>query len=110
MPPEAIRQRVNEVVAQFHLEALMNRSVFKLSGGEKQRVAFAAACMLKPRLLVLDEPTSNLDAAAIVQFHDMISAMKQSGVTIVLAEHRLAWITDLVDRYFFFENGRLSAE
>ena len=110
MPPETIRQRVNEVVEQFHLEALMNRSVFKLSGGEKQRVAFAAACMLKPRLLVLDEPTSNLDAAAIVQLHDMISAMKQAGVTIVLAEHRLAWITDLVDRYFFFEEGRLSAE
>ena len=110
MPPEAIRQRVNEVVEQFHLEALMDRSVFKLSGGEKQHVAFAAACMLKPRLLVLDEPTSNLDAAAIVQLHDMISAMKQAGVTIVLAEHRLAWITDLVDRYFFFEEGRLSVE
>ncbi len=109
MPPEAIRQRVHEVVARFHLEALMDRSVFKLSGGEKQRVAFAAACMLGPKLLVLDEPTSNLDAAAIAQLHDMIAAMKQAGMTIVLAEHRLAWVRDLADRYFFFENGRLSA-
>ena len=110
MPPEAIRRRVQEVVTQFQLEPLMDRSVFQLSGGEKQRVAFAAACMLKPKLLVLDEPTSNLDAAAIVQLHDMIAQMKQAGVTIVLAEHRLAWVTDLVDRYFFFEEGRLSAE
>lgn len=46
MPPTAIRQRVQEVVAQFHLEALMDRSVFKISGGEKQRVAFAAAVCL----------------------------------------------------------------
>ena len=109
MPPAAIRQRVQEVVAQFHLETLMDRSVFKLSGGEKQRVAFAAACMLGPRLLVLDEPTSNLDAGAILQLHDMIAAMKQAGVTIVLAEHRLAWVQDVADRYFFFEAGRLSA-
>lgn len=109
MPPAAIRQRVHEVVERFHLEVLMDRSVFQLSGGEKQRVAFAAACMLGPRLLVLDEPTSNLDAGAIEQLHDMIAAMKQAGVTIVLAEHRLAWVTDLVDRYFFFEEGKLSA-
>ena len=102
-------QRVQEVVAQFHLEALMDRSVFKISGGEKQRVAFAAACMLGPKLLVLDEPTSNLDAGAIRQLHDMIAAMKQVGMTIVLAEHRLAWVQDVVDRYFFFEAGQLTA-
>ena len=110
MPPAAIRKRVAEVVAQFGLEDLMDRSVFKLSGGEKQKVAFAAACMLGPKLLVLDEPTSNLDAGVIRQLHDMIAAMKQAGVTIVLAEHRLAWIGDVVDKYFFFEEGRLAAQ
>ena len=109
MEPAAIRQRVQQVVQQFHLEPLMDRSVFQLSGGEKQRVAFAAACMLGPKLLVLDEPTSNLDARAITQLHDMIAAMKKAGVTIVLAEHRLAWVQDVADRYFFFEAGRLSA-
>lgn len=110
MEPQVIRRRVDEVVEQFQLGPLMDRSVFKLSGGEKQRVAFAAACMLGPRLLVLDEPTSNLDAAAIAQLHDMIAVMKRQGVTVVLAEHRLAWITDLADRYFFFAAGRLAAQ
>lgn len=110
MPPEQIRSRVDEVTAQFGLEALMNRSVFRLSGREKQRIAFAAACMLKPGLLVLDEPTSNLDAVAVSQLHDMIAAMKKNGTTIIIAEHRLAWITDLADRYLFFEEGRLVAE
>ena len=110
MEPAKIRERVQEVVAQFHLEKLMNRSVFALSGGEKQQVAFAAACMLKPKLLVLDEPTSNLDSKAIDRLHDMISVMKQAGVTVVLAEHRLAWMSDLADRYLFFEKGNLCAD
>ena len=108
MPSAEIRRRVQETAQRFGLTNLLGRSIFRLSGGEKQRIAFAAACMLGPRLLVLDEPTSNLDAAAIVQLHDMIAAMKQAGVTIVLAEHRLAWITDLVDRVFYFADGRLA--
>ena len=110
LPPETIRARVAETARKFHIEPLMGRSVFKLSGGEKQQVAFAAACMLNPKLLVLDEPTSNLDAAAITRMHDMVATMKQCGVTVVLAEHRLAWITDLVDRYFYFADGVLTAQ
>ena len=105
MPSTEIRSRVQDCARRFGLTGLMDRSIFRLSGGEKQRIAFATASMLGPRLLVLDEPTSNLDAGAIVQLHDMIAAMKEAGVTIVLAEHRLAWITDLADRYFFFEEG-----
>lgn len=110
LPPETIRARVAETARKFHIEPLMDRSVLKLSGGEKQQVAFATACMLGPKLLVLDEPTSNLDAAAITRMHDMVATMKQCGVTVVLAEHRLAWITDLVDRYFYFADGALTAQ
>ena len=110
MPSAEIRSRVQDCARQFDLTGLMDRSIFRLSGGEKQRIAFAAASMLGPRLLVLDEPTSNLDAGAIVQLHDMIAVMKRQGVTVVLAEHRLAWITDLADRYFFFAAGRLAAQ
>ena len=109
MPSAEIRSRVQDCARRFGLTGLMDRSIFRLSGGEKQRIAFAAASMLGPRLLVLDEPTSNLDAGAIVQLHDMIAAMKQVGMTIVLAEHRLAWVQDVVDRYFFFEAGQLTA-
>lgn len=108
MPAAEIRRRVADCAERFGLQELLDRSIFQLSGGEKQRIAFAAACMLGPRLLVLDEPTSNLDQNAIVQLHDMIAAMKAAGVTIVIAEHRLAWITDVVDRYFLFEHGALT--
>ena len=64
-PSDEIKKRVNECVQRFQLDGLMNRNIFKLSGGEKQRVAFAASTMLDPKILVLDEPTSNLDASAI---------------------------------------------
>ena len=107
MSSAKISERMEEVVSQFHLENLIDRNVFELSGGEKQRLAFAVACMLKPELLVLDEATSNLDADAITQLHDMIAIMKQQGVTVVMAEHRLAWIQDLADWYLYFDHGRL---
>lgn len=104
---EEIRERVSECAQRFQIEKLMDRSLFHMSGGEKQRIAFAAANMLHPEILVLDEPTSNLDYAAIERLHDMILKMKQQGITIVLAEHRLAWLRDIADKYCYFDNGTL---
>ena len=88
MEPQAIRRRVDEVVEQFQLGPLMDRSVFKLSGGEKQRVAFAAACMLGPRLLVLDEPTNHLDIMSKEILEDALNGYEG---TILYVSH---------DRYF----------
>lgn len=108
MTSSDIQKRVTECTAEFGLEHLLGRSIFKLSGGEKQRIAFGAACMLHPKLLVLDEPTSNLDYKAIKELHDMIEKKKADGVTIIIAEHRLAWIADLADHFCFFEDGKLT--
>lgn len=107
MPGNEIRQRIENCAEKYGLKKLLDRSIFHLSGGEKQRIACGAATMLEPKLLVLDEPTSNLDQSAIVELHDMLKIMKQEGVTIVLAEHRIAWAKDLVDSYYFFEDGEL---
>ena len=97
-----------EVAASFGITHLLDRSIFRLSGGQKQRIAVAAACMLRPRLLVLDEPTSNLDAQAMADLNAMLAQIKASGVTIVVAEHRLAWCVDLADRYVLFDSGRIA--
>ena len=107
MSSDKIRKRVEACAKEFGLEEMLDRSIFKLSGGEKQKIAFGTACMLHPKLLVLDEPTSNLDYQAIQELHDMIAKKKAEGVTIVIAEHRLAWIRDLVDTYCYFEDGEL---
>ncbi len=105
--PDEIMARVEACAKKYGLEKLLDRSIFRLSGGEKQKIAFGAATMLSPKLLVLDEPTSNLDAGAVSALHDMIVEMKNEGMTIVLAEHRLAWAQDFVDEYYFFEGGKL---
>ncbi len=105
--PHEIADRVKACAKKYGLEGLLDRSIFRLSGGEKQKIAFGAATMLLPRLLVLDEPTSNLDAGAVAALHDMIVEMKGEGMTIVLAEHRLAWALDFVDEYYFFKDGQV---
>ena len=107
MPPEEIRRRVMDCAREFHLEELLDRSIFRLSGGEKQQIAFGAACVLGPRLLVLDEPTSNLDGGAILRLREMILKMKQLGLTVVIAEHRLAWLKGVADQCYYFDGGRL---
>lgn len=107
MEAKEIRRRVAECAEELEIEKLLDRSIFCLSGGEKQRLAFASACMLKPPLLVLDEPTSNLDGRAIDDLRELIRRKKAEGVTIVIAEHRLAWLKDLIDKCYYFEQGEL---
>lgn len=106
--PKEIQDRIDEFAKFYHIEKFLDKNLFYLSGGEKQKIAFAAACMLYPKILVLDEPTSNLDDIAIQELHDMIVKIKEQGVTIVIAEHRIAWITDVVDRYYYFEQGQVT--
>lgn len=108
MPGEEIRQRIALCAQKYKLEELLDKSIFHLSGGEKQRIACGAATMLSPRLLVLDEPTSNLDNRAVGDLRDILEILKREGVTIVLAEHRIAWLKNLVDTCCFMENGRLT--
>lgn len=109
-PTERITMRINEIAKEFHIESLLDRDIFKLSGGQKQQVAMAAASALRPKVLVLDEVTSNLDHNAIEQIKAMIKRKKEEGVTIILTEHRLAWTKGLVDRYVLFEEGKLVQE
>ena len=107
MPSEEIIRRVEKCSSEYGLENLMGRSIFKLSGGEKQRIACGAAGVLDPKVIVFDEPTSNLDNKAIEHLHSIVGKMKENGMTIVIAEHRISWIKDLVDKCFYFDEGEL---
>ena len=110
LEPDEIDRRINEVCERFGIAHLQNRSIFHLSGGQKQRIATAAAVMLSPMLIGLDEPTSNLDAQAIDDMRVMIEQMKAHGMAIVIAEHRLAWLNGVADRYVVFADGRIAHE
>ena len=76
----------------------MDRNLFQLSGGEKQRVACASVSAMRPDILVLDEPTPNLDLDAIETMRKTLKLWKQQGKTIVVAEHRIYWLKEICDR------------
>jgi len=106
--PDYIREQIAEKAEAFQIEHLLDRNIFQLSGGEKQQIAFVAANMLEPDVLILDEVTSNLDQKAIERIHHMVGLLKERGMTIVIMEHRLAWTKNLVDRYIMFEDGHIA--
>lgn len=105
--PDEIIKRIVHLSDLFAVKHLLKRSLFELSGGEKQQIAFLSAILHQPQILVLDEVTSNLDQAAIERLKMLIMQLKEMGMTIVLTEHRLAWSLPFVDRYLFLKNGEL---
>ena len=106
-PPEEIRKRVSDTVDALHLQELQARNIFSLSGGQKQLLAFGSVYAMGPEIFVLDEPTANLDQDAIARLHDQIAGLKRQGRTVVIAEHRLYFLTDLIDRALYLRDGVL---
>lgn len=107
MPEEEILQRISRTVEETHIEKLMDRSLFALSGGEKQKIACASVMTAKPEVIVLDEPSANLDYSAILDLRTMLSIWKKQGKTIIIAEHRLGWCVEFADRVVYMEQGRI---
>lgn len=106
---EQIVERVDEALDLTGINHLKSRSVFALSGGQKQRVAIAAALAMKPSILLLDNPTSNLDPVGEDETYQTIREMRLNNpeLTIVLAEHRPDSIVDLADRLIVIDKGRV---
>lgn len=106
---EKTQSRVDESLKDFDFESLMERSVFALSGGEKQRLACAAVDAIKPKIFVLDEPSANLDWQATQRLADTLAKWKNDGATVVVAEHRTSYLRGLVDRAVLIDSGRIKA-
>jgi energy-coupling factor transport system ATP-binding protein len=104
---EEISNRLDRIVNDFHLQLLMKRNIFHLSGGEKQKIACASVAMAHPEVFVLDEPSSNLDMCATQDLKYMIAYWKDQGKTIVVAEHRLYYLADLADRIVYMREGKI---
>ena len=110
MDPEEIKQRVENVVQEFHLEHLLGRSIFNLSGGEKQKIACASVSATGPEIFVLDEPSANLDLKTIADLKEIVSRWKKAGKTVVIVEHRLYYLRDVADRICYVKNGQIMYE
>ena len=103
--PAEIWPRVERALASVDALHLWGRKTVELSGGELQRVCLASALALEPQLLLLDEPTSQLDPDAAALFLD---AVERLGATVVLSEHRVARALELATRVVFVDGGRIA--
>ena len=110
LPEEEIRTRLEQTTGQFHLEKLLGRSIFQLSGGQKQKIACAGVSMMHPEVFVLDEPSSNLDQKSILELRQILEFWKSHGRTIVISEHRLSYLRGLADRFIYMKGGRVEKE
>lgn len=104
---EEINTRINHTVNELKIKDLLNRSLFALSGGEKQKIACASVAAMEPDIFVLDEPSSNLDIHSIRELKNVLLKWKSQGKTIVIAEHRLYYLMDLADRVIYMKEGHI---
>lgn len=105
--PEVIKERILEVADEFSASHLLNRNILELSGGEKQKLAFMATIMMDADIYILDEITSNLDLKAIELISNIIKILKEKGKTVVIAEHRIYYLKDIVDKMYVINNGKI---
>lgn len=106
-PKERMKERLETAIHDLQIENLAGRGIFELSGGEKQKVAFASIYAMSPNIYLLDEPSSNLDVEAIEDLRKVLALLKRQGKTILIAEHRLYYLRDIVDRILYMEDGEI---
>lgn len=107
-PQERLVQRVRQTAEELHIENLRGRNIFELSGGEKQKIAFASVYAMNPDIYVLDEPSSNLDSESIAALQRYIRNIKAQGKTVIVAEHRLYYLTGIADKIVYMEKGEIA--
>lgn len=110
LEPDEIKRRAATVIKEMNLEKLMGRSLFELSGGEKQKIACGSVSALLPKIILLDEPSSNLDWGAIEDLRNQIKKWKSEGKTVIISEHRLWYLKDVLDRVIYMDKGDIAGE
>jgi len=108
LPREEIRDRVEWALKLLGIEELRKRSPFELSAGQKQKVAIASVLAMKPKILLLDEPTSSLDPVSAKNLIDaIIDLNRRHGLTILISEHRLTHLIPHADKLAIMDGGRI---
>lgn len=110
VPRVEIIRRVEEVLQLIGIADLADRSPYSLSGGQQQRVALASILVMQPKVLVLDEPTSQMDPIGTREVFGAIRQMAEQGITVVMAEHKMEWIAQFADRVIALWEGKILLE
>ncbi|MSA96730.1 ATP-binding cassette domain-containing protein [Finegoldia sp. BIOML-A2] len=104
---EEIRQRVTDVIKLLKIEDLQDKNPNELSGGQSQRVAIASIIVMNPKVLIFDEPTSQLDPLGTEEIFDILKLLKSQNKTIILVEHKIDLIAEYADRVVVMDNGEI---
>jgi energy-coupling factor transporter ATP-binding protein EcfA2 len=110
VPREEIRPRVENAMKLTDISSLADRSPYSLSGGQQQRVALTSILVMQPRLLVLDEPTSQMDPIGTREVFSVIRKMAEGGMTVVMVEHKMEWVANFADRVIALKDGQILLE
>ena len=104
---EDIRKRVEETLKLLHIEELRNKNPYELSGGQGQKVALASIIAMDPEIMVIDEPTSQLDPTGTEEIFEIIDILKKEGKTIILVEHKLELIAEYAEKVMVLDEGEM---
>jgi energy-coupling factor transporter ATP-binding protein EcfA2 len=107
VPREEIAGRVDEALRLNGIQDLADRSPYSLSGGQQQRVALTSILVMQPKVLVLDEPTSQMDPAGTREVFGLIRSLAERGMTVIMAEHKVEWVAAFADRVVALYNGQV---
>ncbi len=110
IPREEMKRRVEEAMQLTGISDLADRSPYSLSGGQQQRVALTSILVMQPKVLVLDEPTSQMDPIGTREVFGVIRTMAERGMTVVMAEHKMEWIAQFADRVIALYEGQILME
>lgn len=104
---ETRKTTISRLIKLFHLEEIRTKNPYELSGGQKQRVALASIVALDPEVIILDEPTSQLDPQSTEEVFKIISLLKESGKTIIVVEHKVDLLAEFCDEIILMEEGQI---
>jgi energy-coupling factor transport system ATP-binding protein len=107
MPRDEMLERIEYVMELLHITPFKDRNPFELSGGQMQRMAIASIIAMKPDIIVLDEPTSQLDPEAAEEVFQAIQALSKQGMTVILAEHKMEKVAQYCHRILLLQDGKI---
>lgn len=110
VPPKEIIGRVENILCLTKLDKLRNKNPYELSGGQQQRVALASILAMEPEILVLDEPTSQVDPANAEELFSLIDKFHQTGTTVILVEHKMDLLAEHADHVILLDHGKIALD
>ncbi len=109
LPAEMTRTKIETAAKNFGISHILGQSIHELSEGQKQKVGLASIMSQEPKILVLDEPTANLDPESTLDLAQRLLELKQQGLAILVVDHRLYWLKGIADHVVIMKNGEIFA-